>query len=140
MMEALGSALEPAYPGDDAFEFRLVSRRTPNVFNSFGRDHPKLARPWAYNPAFMNPEDMTRHGLTAGDVVHIRARNDTILGIVEPEADLRPGVISMSHSFGSPGAGGEGPASPVPRARPTTHSAAAPPVDSRATRWTTSSR
>ena len=107
MMEALGSALEPAYPGDDAFEFRLVSRRTPNVFNSFGRDHPKLARPWAYNPAFMNPEDMTRHGLSAGDVVHIRARNDAIVGIVEPEADLRPGVISMSHSFGSPGAGDE---------------------------------
>ncbi len=107
MMEALGSALEPAYPGDEDFEFRLVSRRTPNVMNSFGRDHPNLARPRPYNPAFMNPGDMDRHDLSTGDVIRISARRAWILGIVEAERDLRPGVISMTHSFGSPDEKGE---------------------------------
>jgi anaerobic selenocysteine-containing dehydrogenase len=49
MMEELSTALEPAYPGDASFEFRLVSRRMPNIFNSIGRDHPNLTRTWRYN-------------------------------------------------------------------------------------------
>jgi len=107
MMEALTTALEPAYPGDETFEFRLVSRRTSNIMNSIGHDHPKLTRPWRYNPAFMNPQDMAKHGLSTGDRIRISARRASILGIVEAEEELRPGVISMTHSFGSPDETGE---------------------------------
>ncbi|MAG34073.1 MAG: molybdopterin dinucleotide-binding protein [Deltaproteobacteria bacterium] len=107
MMEALSSALEPAYAADEAFEFRLVGRRLPNIFNSIGRDHPNLARPWRYNPAFMNPEDMAEHGLSTGNSIRIRARRSSIIGIVEAEETLRRGVIAMTHSFGSPDEKGE---------------------------------
>ncbi|MBW2423085.1 MAG: molybdopterin-dependent oxidoreductase [Deltaproteobacteria bacterium] len=107
MMEALGTALEPAYPGDDDFEFRLVSRRTTNIMNSIGHDHPRLTRPWRYNPAFMNPQDMERYGLSTGDRIRISARRASIVGIVEAEEELRPGVISMTHSYGSPDEQGE---------------------------------
>jgi len=107
MMEALSTALELAYPGDDAYEFRLVSRRTPNFMNSIGRDHPNLTRERSHNPAFMNPEDMTKHGLVTGDLIRISARRASILGVVEAEEGLRRGVISMSHSFGSPDEKGE---------------------------------
>jgi anaerobic selenocysteine-containing dehydrogenase len=107
MMEELSTALEPAYPGDASFEFRLVSRRMPNIFNSIGRDHPNLTRTWRYNPAFMNPADMAKYGLSTGDRIQITARRASIEGIVESEEGVRPGVISMTHSFGSPDENGE---------------------------------
>ncbi|MCP4908560.1 MAG: molybdopterin-dependent oxidoreductase [bacterium] len=107
MMEALSAALESAYPGDEAFEFRLVGRRLPNLFNSMGRDHPNLTRPWRHNPAFMNPKDMAKHGLSTGDSIRISARRGAIVGIVEADEGLRRGVIAMTHSFGSPKENGE---------------------------------
>jgi hypothetical protein len=34
-------------------------------------------------------------------VVEIRSGYDAIVGIVDADADLRPGVVSMSHGFGA---------------------------------------
>ena len=101
MIAELKSCDQPAFDGDDQFAFRLISRRMPNFLNSQGRDLEKLTRKWRYNPAFMNPEDIARHGLEKGDVIEIAARRASILGIVEPEAGLKSGVISMAHSFGA---------------------------------------
>jgi len=92
-------AAEPVEP-DPRFRFRLISRRLPNVYNSTGRDTPRLTRKRAYNPAFMHPDDLAALGLAAGEVVEIRSDHASILGIVEPAPDVRPGVISMAHSFG----------------------------------------
>jgi anaerobic selenocysteine-containing dehydrogenase len=36
----------------------------------------------------------------AGDLVEIRSAYDTITGVAEGDADLRRGVVSMSHNFG----------------------------------------
>ncbi|MEZ4333758.1 MAG: molybdopterin-dependent oxidoreductase [Myxococcota bacterium] len=83
-----------------AFPFRLVSRRLPDVHNSAGRDIPKLVRKYRYNPAFMNPVDLEKLGLAPGDVVEIRSDHASILGVVEPEAGIRCGVVSMPHAFG----------------------------------------
>jgi anaerobic selenocysteine-containing dehydrogenase len=99
MGELAEIALEPI-DRDSYYAFRLVSRRLPDVHNSAGRDIPKLVRKWSYNPAFMNPEDLADHGLEKGDMIEITSSHSSILGIVEPEAGIRRGVISMPHAFG----------------------------------------
>jgi anaerobic selenocysteine-containing dehydrogenase len=80
--------------------FLLVPRRENRVINSTGRNIPGLMRGRAYNPAFMNRDDLTELGLTPGDVVEIRSAYDAVVGIVEGDDDLRRGVVSMSHGFG----------------------------------------
>ncbi|MEN3952810.1 molybdopterin-dependent oxidoreductase [Iodidimonas sp. SYSU 1G8] len=82
------------------FTHRLVSRRMHDVYNSSGRDIPALVRNHSYNPAFMNPGDIAALGLNAGDVVKISSDHASILGIIEEAPDVKPGVISMAHSFG----------------------------------------
>ncbi len=88
------------YAADMTFTHRLVSRRLNDVYNSSGRDIPKLVRNHRYNPAFMNPNDLEALDLHAGDVVEISSDHATILGVVEEADDVRPGVVSMAHSFG----------------------------------------
>jgi anaerobic selenocysteine-containing dehydrogenase len=85
---------------DTGFRFRLISRRLPNVYNSTGRDMPRLTRRGSHNPAFMHPDDLESLGLVSGDVVEIRSDHAAILGVVQAAPDVRPGVISMAHSFG----------------------------------------
>ena len=85
---------------EDRFAFRLISRRLPDVHNSAGRDIPGLVKRWRYNPAFLHPEDLASLSLSPGDVVEIESAHDTILGVVETDADLRRGVVSMPHAFG----------------------------------------
>jgi len=80
--------------------FLFVPRRENRVINSTGRTLPGLMRGRSYNPAFMHPEDLAQLGVQAGDLVEIRSEYDTITGVVEPDADLRRGVVSMSHNFG----------------------------------------
>ena len=48
----------------------------------------------------MNPGDLAALGLRAGDVIRIASDHGSILGVAEEAADVRPGVISMAHSFG----------------------------------------
>ncbi|HXY91830.1 MAG TPA: molybdopterin-dependent oxidoreductase [Acidimicrobiia bacterium] len=81
--------------------FLLVPRRENRVINSTGRNLPGLMRGRRYNPAFMSPVDLSALGLTPGDTVCIRSEHDAIVGIVEADHDLRPGVVSMSHGFGA---------------------------------------
>ncbi len=88
------------YAGSFTFTHRLVSRRLNDVYNSSGRDIPKLMKNGRYNPAYMNPSDMETLGLHAGDVVEIASSRAKILGVVEEADDIRPGVISMAHAFG----------------------------------------
>jgi anaerobic selenocysteine-containing dehydrogenase len=88
------------YRADDVFAYRLISRRLLDVYNSSGRDIPHLVRKWRYNPAFMNPADMAAEGFAIGDIIEIDSGHATILGVVEPAPDVRPGAISMAHSFG----------------------------------------
>src|SRR5690606_19621434 len=82
------------------YPFRLISRRTPDVFNSTGRNNPKQLRKYKFNPAFMNPSDAASLGIVKGDVIHIESPYSDIKGIVELEEGIRPGVISMTHCFG----------------------------------------
>jgi anaerobic selenocysteine-containing dehydrogenase len=85
---------------DARFAYRLISRRLPDIYNSSGRDLPRLTRKWSYNPAFMNPADLAREGLATGDTVEIASGYDRILGIVESDDTVRTGAVSMAHAFG----------------------------------------
>jgi anaerobic selenocysteine-containing dehydrogenase len=80
--------------------FLFVPRRENRVINSTGRTLPGLMRGRSYNPAFMHPDDLMRLGIEAGDVVEIRSEYDAITSIAEADANLRPGVVSISHNFG----------------------------------------
>ena len=85
---------------EDGFPYRLISRRLMTAYNSSGRDLPRLRRKYRYNPAFMNPADLERLGLGAGDLVEIASDHSAIFGIVEPDPTVREGLVSMSHAFG----------------------------------------
>lgn len=89
------------YEGDPEFSHRLISRRMHNVYNSSGHDLDKLVKGNStYNPAYMNPADLSALGLKAGDLVEISSSRATILGIVEEAPDVRMGAVSMAHAWG----------------------------------------
>ena len=80
--------------------FLLVPRRENRVINSTGRTLPGLMRGRSYNPAFMHPGDLARLGVAAGDVVEIRSEHAFVTTVAQEDANLRPGLVSMSHNFG----------------------------------------
>ena len=59
-----------------------------------------LKKEFSYNPAFMNPAELAELGLESGEIVEIRGAAGTIRGIVEPDPDVRRGVVSMAHAWG----------------------------------------
>lgn len=88
------------YEATPAFSHRLISRRMHNFYNSSGQHLERLTREYSYNPAFMHPDDLAAQGFTAGQIVEIRSAEGSVHGIVEPDPDVRPGVISMAHAWG----------------------------------------
>jgi anaerobic selenocysteine-containing dehydrogenase len=102
MMEALGDLAERPRAATDppGYPLRLISRRMMTAYNSSARDLPALQAKWRYNPAFLHPDELERLGLATGDVVEISSDHASILGVVEADATLRPGLVSMSHAFG----------------------------------------
>jgi anaerobic selenocysteine-containing dehydrogenase len=93
------------YEETPAYSHRLISRRMHNFYNSAGQQIERLTREFSYNPAFMNPQDLAAMGLESGQVVEITSAEGSVQGIVEPDPDVRRGVISMAHAWG--GAPGE---------------------------------
>jgi anaerobic selenocysteine-containing dehydrogenase len=79
--------------------FRLVSRRAMHVYNSSYND-ASTNRGRAHNPAFLHPDDLTRLGVRPGDEVRICSDAAEVTAIVEADANVRPGVVSMSAGFG----------------------------------------
>ena len=65
-----------------------------------GCDEPGQQRGLTTNPAYMHPLDIDGLGLAAGDLVEIRSPHAGIRGIVEADANLRRGLVSMTHSWG----------------------------------------
>jgi anaerobic selenocysteine-containing dehydrogenase len=101
MVRALGAvAAESADAGRPDLPFRLVPRRSNQFVNSSGRSLAKLTRGKPWNPAFVHPDDLAALGLADGDLVRIRSRHDAIAAVVEADASLRRGLVSMTHAFG----------------------------------------
>ena len=104
MLNELGDVLGEtpvALRAADAFPFLLISRRMSHVYNSSGRDMPKLVRKGgAFNPAFIHSAVLSRLGLAEGDQIVLESRHGSLPAIVAVDDGLREDVISMSHAFG----------------------------------------
>jgi anaerobic selenocysteine-containing dehydrogenase len=85
----------------DQFPLRLVVRRMREVMNSLGRDVDGLAE-HSYNPAYLNPDDMSAMGLTDSQTVEVRSAHGWIHAVAHADAKVRPGVLSMTHCWGGP--------------------------------------
>jgi anaerobic selenocysteine-containing dehydrogenase len=103
MMSELAGVLErngdTAAPSLD-LPLLFTPRRANEFMNSIGRMNSKLTGKRSYNPAFLNPVDLERYGVAAGDLISIRSKFGSIYGIAESEPKLRPGTLSMTHCFG----------------------------------------
>jgi anaerobic selenocysteine-containing dehydrogenase len=102
VVDELAAALAkwPPAPAAQIFTHRLSSRRLREVSNSMYHDFPAIRRRMRYNPAYLHPDDLAASGLAPGDRVRIVSDHDAIEAIVEPDEDVRPGVVSMAHSWG----------------------------------------
>jgi anaerobic selenocysteine-containing dehydrogenase len=79
--------------------YRLIVRRTKETINSLGRRVSVLVQR-GNNPCFAHPDDLAALGLEAGELVEVASRHGRIEAVVEPDATLRRGVLSMTHAFG----------------------------------------
>ncbi|MCP4906760.1 MAG: molybdopterin-dependent oxidoreductase, partial [bacterium] len=91
------------YGEDGTFTHLLIARRMRHVMNSVGQGWPESSKRGTTNPAFLCRADCEALGFAAGDLVEIESEHETILGVIEPVDDLQPGVVSMSHAWGSGG-------------------------------------
>jgi anaerobic selenocysteine-containing dehydrogenase len=98
LREVCAESFAPIEQG--AFPHRLISRRMRHVANSVGRDFPETRKRGPGNPAYMNPADLEKLGVVAGDLVEISSAHAAVLAVVEPSDELQSGVISMAHCFG----------------------------------------
>lgn len=92
--ELLDGFVQGEYP------FRLVSRRLKATLNSLGPELPGLARKGTTNAAYMHPADLIDLGVESGDLIDITSTVGSITGVCEAAPDVKPGVISMAHSWG----------------------------------------
>ncbi|MFT5113829.1 MAG: anaerobic selenocysteine-containing dehydrogenase [Parasphingorhabdus sp.] len=86
-------------PIDDEFSLRLLCRRDMHVYNS-SCNTKATNRGRFYNPAYMNPNDMQSRDLIVGDHLVIRSAHGSVEAIVETDADLPTGFISIAFAFG----------------------------------------
>jgi anaerobic selenocysteine-containing dehydrogenase len=101
---ALGALGDVRAPGDDAFPFRLLSRRMMHVYNS-SYNVTTTHRGRAYNPLFVHPDDLARLGAHSGDMVDVRSAAGSLRAIVSSDPSMRRGCVSISHAFGPPATG-----------------------------------
>jgi len=82
------------------FGYRLASRRMRDALNSACKELPSVRPRVPTNPAFVNPQDMAREGITEGQLLRITSDAGEIVVPVKADPDLRPGVISVAHGYG----------------------------------------
>lgn len=99
MMADLEAIVTSAAPHrDDDHPLRLIVRRMAHVMNS-----PTVAAPTGkptFNPASLHPDDLSELGIDDGALVEIRSRRASVVAVAQADATLRPGTVSMTHSFG----------------------------------------
>jgi len=102
--EVMFEELEDFAEGDKfarpPYDYRLISRRMSNTFNSVGTDIEALTRRYGTNPAFMHPEDLAREGLTRGDLIRLRSAHGEMEAVAWPDPELRGGLVSICHCWG----------------------------------------
>ena len=87
---------------DEAFEFRMITYRMPEVYCSQGQNLPSLAGKRPYNPVLMNPAAMRERGLVDGDAVWVENEHGRVEGFVEASEDVGVGTIAFAFGWGDP--------------------------------------
>lgn len=85
----------------DVHTFRLISRRLKSHLNSLGGEIPGLRRKTPTNYAYMHPDDLAELGIDDEGLVRIASPHASLIGVAKAATDVRRGVISMAHSWGS---------------------------------------
>jgi len=85
----------------DVHTFRLISRRLKTHLNSLGGEMPGLNSKNPTNYAYMHPTDMADLGIVDDGLVRIASPHAELIGVAMSAPDVRQGVISMAHSWGS---------------------------------------
>jgi anaerobic selenocysteine-containing dehydrogenase len=78
----------------------LVNRRTNQQYNTLHRQIVGRGRPAAPS-LLVHPDDAARRGLGDGDVAVVASATGSCRARVEVTPDIRPGVVSLPHGFGS---------------------------------------
>lgn len=99
LAEVVREGPEAARTGNE-FPYRMISRRLNDMHNSNWHENTAQQRKWAYNPAFLHPDDLTKLGLVAGDVIEVTSARATIFAVAERAEDVRPGCVALSHAWG----------------------------------------
>ena len=81
--------------------FRLISRRLKTHLNSLGGELSVLNEKTPTNYAHMNPADMEDLKISDEDLITISSPRASLTGVAKAASDIRRGVISMAHSWGS---------------------------------------
>lgn len=87
---------------DPGFSHYLVCRRILEAMNSAYRDLARTRKKYPVNWAYLNPQDMNEKGIVDGQEIRIESEFGSILALARAEAQLRRGVVSMTHMFGKP--------------------------------------
>ncbi|MEM7094548.1 MAG: molybdopterin-dependent oxidoreductase [Actinomycetota bacterium] len=85
----------------DVHCYRLISRRLKTHLNSLGGELPGLQEKTPTNYAYMHPEDMDELGVSDDGLVRIASPYASLIGVAKGAPDVRRGVVSMAHSWGS---------------------------------------
>ena len=80
---------------------RLISRRMRHLSNSVGLDMASIRERSPFNPAYMNPDELSALGVADGDRIIISSDTATIPAVVAADPTVRCGVVSMTHGWGS---------------------------------------
>jgi anaerobic selenocysteine-containing dehydrogenase len=107
--DALLDSLERAEPlfeslsNESSGQLKLITRRTHHMLNSTLQNLKELKteKGARTNPLYMNPRDAAERGLEAGNFVIVRNDHGQVIAELALDANLRPGVVAMSHGFGN---------------------------------------
>ena len=93
--DAGGGARLATYP------YRFAVRRLRDAINSACKDLPSVRPRVPTNALYMNPGDMAREGIAEGELVRVSSDAGAIEVVAAADPDLRRGVVSCAHGFGT---------------------------------------
>jgi anaerobic selenocysteine-containing dehydrogenase len=85
---------------DSEYPHLLISRRMKYTHNSTGPEFALLRAKNSHNPAYMHSSDLAKLDIADGELVEVRSRHGAIPAIAAASDDIKPGLVSMSHSWG----------------------------------------
>ncbi len=99
-MATYPSAAKPHAKDKEKYSWLLSTRRMRDFYNSDGRHVDTIRKRNPYNPAYLNPEDLAKLGISTGDQIILQSAHGRIKARVGEDKHVKPGVVSMAHGWG----------------------------------------